>query len=73
MGQTVKDKIIEQVERLATPQQHQVLEFARSLTAPTGVPGNDLLRFVGAIDAGDLEAISRAILEGCERVDPNAW
>jgi dihydroorotase-like cyclic amidohydrolase len=73
MGQTVKDKIIEQLDKLGTPQQRQVLEYARGLGTPAGVSGDELLRFVGAIDPGDLETISRAILEGCEHVDLNAW
>ncbi len=73
MSQTVKDKIMEQVDRLTDPQQRQVLDFARRLAAPSGVPGRDLLRFAGSIDPADLEAMSQAILEGCEDVKPNRW
>jgi dihydroorotase-like cyclic amidohydrolase len=73
MSQTVKDMIIEQVGRLADPQQRQVLDFVRKLALPAGVLGQDLLRFVGTIDPSDLDAISQAVLEGCERVDLNAW
>jgi len=73
MIQTVKDEIIQQLDRLATPQQRQVLEFARGLAAPAGVSGDKLLQFAGAIAPADLETISRAILEGCEHVDLNAW
>jgi hypothetical protein len=65
--------IIDQLGRLADPQQRQVLDFARKLALPAGVPGQDLLRFVGAIDPSDLEAISQAVLQGCEKVDLNAW
>ncbi len=69
MSQTVKDQIIEQVDRLDDPRQRQVLDFVRRLRAPEGTPGRDLLRFAGTIDPGDLEAISRAIQEGCETVE----
>ncbi len=73
MSQTVKDKIMEQIERLPDPQQRQVLDFARRLAAPSSVPGRDLLRFAGSIDPADLEAMSQAVLEGCEKIDLNAW
>lgn len=73
MSQTVKDQIIEQVDHLDDPRQQQVLEFARRLSSPAGTHGRDLLRFVGAIDPADLEVMSQAIQEGCEKVDPNAW
>lgn len=73
MGETVKDEINEQLDKLGAPQQRQVLEFARGLAAPAGVSGSKLLQFAGAISPADLETISRAILEGCENVDLNAW
>jgi hypothetical protein len=73
MIQTVKDEIIQQVDKLAPPQQRQLLEFARGLAKPAGVSGDKLLQFAGAIAPADLETISRAILEGCEHVDLNAW
>ncbi len=73
VGETVKEKINEQLDKLDTPQQRQVLEFARGLASPAGVSGDKLLRFSGAIAPADLETISRAILEGCEHVDLNAW
>ncbi len=73
MTKTVKDEIIEQVERLDPPHQRKVLDFARRLNEPAGTPGKNLLRFAGCIDPADLEAMSRAIEEGCEKIDPNAW
>jgi hypothetical protein len=73
MAETVKDEINEQLDRLDTPQQRQVLEFVRGLAAPIGVPGEKLLQFAGTIPPADLESISQAILEGCEHVDLNAW
>jgi hypothetical protein len=73
MGESVKDAINEQLDKLDTQQQCQVLEFARGLATPAGVSGDKLLQFAGAIAPADLETISRAILEGCEHVDLNAW
>ena len=73
MTKTVKDEIIEQVDSLAAPQQRKVLDFARRLTMPAGTPGRDLMRFVGSIDPADLEAMSHAIQEGCEKIEPNGW
>lgn len=73
MNETVKDRIIERVDRLDDPKRRQVLEFAMGLALPAGAPGGDLLRFAGSIDPADLEAMSQASDEGCERVDQNAW
>lgn len=73
MGDAVKDQIIEQVDRLDEAQRRQVLEFARKLAPVSGVPGRSLMRFAGSINALDLDAMSKAILEDCEKVDPNGW
>lgn len=73
MPKSLKDEIIEQVEMLEAPQQRKVLDFVRGLRTPLGTPGRELLRFAGSFDPADLEVISRAILEGCENVEPNGW
>ncbi len=52
--------------------QHRVLDFAKSLV-PKGVEGKSLLRFEGFIPADDLERISKAIEEGCDKVDVSEW
>lgn len=72
MSQTIKEQLLEQVDRLDDSGQKRVLDFARRLAVPPGTPGRDLLHFAGSIDPTDLEAISRAIEEGCEKVDPKA-
>ena len=61
--------------RLPVEQQRQVLEFARKLTTPPlqGVRGSTLLQFAGTIDQSDLEAMSQAIEDGCERIDADEW
>lgn len=73
MAKTLKDEIIEQVERLASPQQRKVLNFARQLGESPGVPGGELLRFAGSIPAPDLNEMTQAIAEGCETIEQNAW
>ena len=73
MNKPLKDKVIEQMDRLDAPQQRQVLDFARRLTAAPSVPGQDLLRFAGSLPPADLAEIAQAIKEGCETVEPNAW
>jgi hypothetical protein len=70
MGQSVKDRIIEQVDHLAEPQQ-RVLDYAQALGISRGRLGKDLLRFVGTIPKEDLKAMARAIHEGCENLDPD--
>lgn len=73
MNQTIREQIIEQVDRLDDHRRKQVLDFARRLAAPSGAPGRTLMDFVGSIDPADLDAMDTAIQEGCEKVDPNAW
>ena len=72
---TVEKRLRKQLEHLPAEKQHQVLEFARSLVKAKrhGVPGKDLLRFAGSIEAEDLIAIKKAIHEGCEKVNLNEW
>jgi hypothetical protein len=73
MSQRIRDQIVEQVDRPNDPQQRQLLEFARRLAARAAVPSRDLLRFSGSIDPGDLEAMQKAIEDGCEKVDSSGW
>ena len=73
MSQMIRDQIVEQIDRLNDPQQRQLLEFARRLATSAAVPGQNLLRFSGSIDPGDLEAMQQAIEDGCEKVDSSGW
>jgi hypothetical protein len=73
MPKTLKDEIIEQVELLESPQQRKVLDFARGLRTPAGTPGRELLRFTHSIDPADLEMISQAIQESCDKIEPSGW
>jgi hypothetical protein len=72
---TFQQQIREQLEHLPAAQQQQVLEFARSLVKAKdrGMPGRDLLKFAGAIEAEDITIIEKAIHEGCEKVNLDEW
>jgi len=67
----LKQEVTERLDALPPEDQRRVLELARALTErhPAGVPGKDLLRFMGTIEKTDLDLMRRAIEEDCERVD----
>lgn len=75
MSNTIKAKVIEQLETLPENLQRQVLEFVRALQmfARRGVPGEQLLQFAGAVPLDDLELMRQAIEGECEQVDLNEW
>jgi hypothetical protein len=64
-------EILDQISKLDPEQQRKVLDFARRLavTRPRGVPGKQLLTFAGAIKIDDLQIMTQAIEEGCEKVN----
>lgn len=68
--QSVKDNLITQIDKLPHDLQVRVLDIIKALT-PKGVEGKSLLRFEGSISADDLQQMSRAIEEGCAKVDIN--
>ncbi|OGW52141.1 MAG: hypothetical protein A2Z50_04920 [Nitrospirae bacterium RBG_19FT_COMBO_42_15] len=69
---SIKDNLIAQVEKLPYDLQLRVLDFVKAL-APKGVEGKSLLQFEGIIPPDDLQLISKAIEEGCEKVDIGEW
>ena len=75
MTTSIADQVIEQLKIMPQDLQYQVLEFARNLTSSkiTGVPGKQLLRFAGSIPKEDLQLMSEAIKQDCEKVDVNEW
>lgn len=75
MDTSLEKDILDELDRLDPSQQLQVLHFVRALilTRPVGVPGKDLLRFAGTIDAQDLAIMTQVIEEGCEKVNPDEW
>ncbi|MDI6729165.1 MAG: hypothetical protein QMD44_09620 [Thermodesulfovibrionales bacterium] len=68
----IKDNLIAQLDKLPYDLQLRVLDFAKTLI-PKGVDGKSLLRFEGAILADDLQLMSKAIEDGCEKVDIGEW
>ena len=75
MTTSISDQIIEQLNIIPQDLQYQVLEFARNLTNSKikGVPGKQLLRFADSIPKEDLQLMSEAIKQDCDKVDVNEW
>jgi hypothetical protein len=69
---SIKDNLIAQIDKLPHELQLRVLDFVKTLS-PTGVEGKALLRFEGSISDDDLQLMSKAIEEGCEKVEINGW
>ena len=71
----LEKELYEKISQLSIEQQRQVLDFARALVSLQvhGVPGRELSRFAGAIDAEDIKAMEKAIKDGCEKVNRNEW
>ncbi len=72
---SIKDNLLDQFSKLPPDLQRRVLDFTQALamSVPKGVKGKNLLRFEGMISDEDLQLISKAIEEGCEKVDINEW
>ncbi len=68
----IKDNLIAQLDKLPYDLQLRVLDFAKTLV-PKGIEGKSLLRFEGIIPADDLQRMSKAIEESCEKVDISEW
>jgi hypothetical protein len=75
MSQSIKTKVIEQMDILPEDLQRKVLSFAQSLQmrAQRGVPGKDLLEFAGTIPLDDLELMQQAVEGECEQVNLDEW
>ncbi len=64
----VKDNLIAQIDKLPSDLQLRVLDYVKALI-PKGVKGKSLLRFERTIPADDLQLMSKAMEENCEKVD----
>jgi len=75
MDRPIVVKVVELLKDLPQELQWRVLEFTRALarSTPRGVPGQELLRFAGAISPDDARLMREAIERGCEQVDANEW
>ncbi|HEX8455058.1 MAG TPA: hypothetical protein VF647_23470 [Longimicrobium sp.] len=72
---TQEKEIHERLAALTPAEQDRVLGYIRQISGePIGLkPGSDLLRFAGIWTDEEADEISRAIEEGCERVDLAGW
>lgn len=72
---TLEQQILEQVRRLTSGEQQQVLDYLQQMTSerPPGTSGQALKRFIGSIPASDLDRMEAAIEADLERIDPDAW
>ena len=72
---SVERDLLEEIHKLNTAEQKRVLDFTRLLARARvrGVPGIELLPFAGTIVKADLQEMTQAITEGCEKVDPYEW
>jgi len=70
----VKEQILGDLERLSPAMQARAAQLVHGLVSatPRGVPGRDLLRFAGTIDAQSIREMEEAIEDGCERIAPEA-
>lgn len=66
---SIKENLIAQIDKLPYDLQLRVLGFAKALI-PKGVEGKSLLKFKRAIPLDDLQLMSKAIEENCEKVNP---
>lgn len=74
----IKRRVIERLDDLNVEDKRKVLDFSESLSS-RGDPlvqrdtRAALLRYAGTIPKEDLDRISEAIEEGCEKVDEEEW
>jgi hypothetical protein len=68
-------EVVEQLKIMPEHLQWQVLEYVQSLVKAKvrGTPGQQLLRFAGAIPSDDLQLMREAIEQDCEQVDIDEW
>lgn len=74
-GRSVREDLLEELERLGPEERELVLKYARELSGPTviGTPGRELLRFFGTLSNDAADEMTAAIEQDCERVDVAEW
>ena len=72
---TTIQEIVQRLDKLTPVQQKQILNSVLSFLGEPirGIPGKELLKFVGLFPPEDLEEIKRAIEEDCGQVDESEW
>ena len=71
----IVQQIMKHIDQLPLDLQRRVLDFTQALvlSASQGVPGKQLAHFGGLMELDDIQAMSRAIEAGRERIDVNEW
>jgi len=75
MTKLKRREIIKRLDRLPFEIQIKILDLAEA-AAPSpqkGVSGKKLLRFAGILKTDDVNEMTQAIENGCEKVDINEW
>jgi hypothetical protein len=74
----IKRRVMEQLDALDAEGKRKVLDFSEKLSSRSKFPVERdtraaLLKYAGTISREDLDLISEAIEEGCEKVDEEGW
>jgi len=70
---SVKNEIIQALDRLDPEQLEEVLMFARQLSRPQGETLESLKEIIGLLPNEALDEIEAAIEDGCEKIDYDEW
>ena len=75
MGNSIADRLVDEIKSLAPELQQRVLEFAQALAISKhrGLPGRQLLQFAGDLTPEDAQLMRDAIEKGCEKIDSHEW
>ena len=74
----IKQRVIENLDALDRTGKLEVLDLSETLSSRARLPAEQdtraaLLKYAGTISREDLDLISEAIEEGCEKVDEEGW
>jgi hypothetical protein len=74
----IKRRVLENLDTLDRPGKLEVLDLSEALSSQTRLPAERdtraaLLKYAGTISREDLDLISEAIEQGCEKVDEEGW
>lgn len=71
----IKERILNDLERLEPAQQQRAAELVQGLLTPLpkGASVDDLIDLAGTLDDESARQMTEAIEESCERVDLDGW
>lgn len=72
---SIRDEIIERIDKLPAAEQARVLRFVTDLGSSLlrGQSGASFLEFFGTLDDQSAREMKEAIEEDCERIDVSEW